>query len=322
MLMATYSVLIIGAGKIGAFFDAPESEHVLTHAHAFSRHQSFILAGFVDSDYEQAKLAAHVWNCEAYTSISAAFERGDIDIAVVATPDSSHYSILKELACFPVRLVLAEKPLTTSLIESQEIIQLYRTCEITLAMNYTRRYVPEFFDLKSKIASGEFGKFLVGTGYYGKGTLHNGSHMIDLLRFMLGEISQTRTLSSTYDYYEYDPSCTAELAMACGGQFVMQAVDCRCHTIFEFDLVFESRRVRIVDSGFTMEMYSVKGSEFFSGYRNLSLLETESTSLGNALLFAAQNIYEHLASGAPVPSSGMDGFIAQQLCRAIVDGSP
>lgn len=318
--MTSYSVLIIGAGKIGAFFDAPESEHVLTHAHAFSRHQGFNIMGFVDADYDQAKRAAQVWNCEAFTSIAAAFENGKIDIAVVATPDNTHYSIIKELAGFPLRLVLAEKPLTTSLNGSQEIIQLYHEHEITLAMNYTRRYVPEFMDLKCKIASGAFGRFLSGNGYYGKGTLHNGSHMIDFLRFLLGDISQTRTLSCIYDYFEDDPSCTAEFLMTCGGQFVMQAVDCRCHTIFELDLIFESRRMRIVDSGFTMETYSIKESELFSGYRNLCLLETRSTSQGKALLFTVEDIYEHLVSGVPVPSTGMDGIIVQQLCSAIVDG--
>lgn len=314
------SVLIIGAGKIGAFFDAPGSEHVLTHAHAFSRHQGFKLMGFVDADHEQAKRAAQVWGCEAFASISAAFENSRIDAAVVAVPDDAHYSLLKELADFPLRLVLAEKPLTKSVRESQEVIQLYRNQGITLAMNYMRRYVPEFLDLKRKIASGNFGRFLVGTGYYGKGTLHNGTHMIDLLRFLLGDIAQTRTLSCIYDCYDDDPSCSAELAMTNGGQFLMQAVDCRCHTLFELDLLFESQRVRMVDSGFAMEMYSVKDSELYSGYRNLCLLEIQSTSLGKALLFAVENIHEHLASGVPVLCSGIDGLIAQQISSSIFEG--
>ena len=31
-----YNVVIIGSGNIGAFYDEPGSEQILTHAHAFS----------------------------------------------------------------------------------------------------------------------------------------------------------------------------------------------------------------------------------------------------------------------------------------------
>ena len=320
--MERNSVLIIGAGKIGAFFDTPGSEHVLTHAHAFSRHPGFKLLGFVDAVFEQANRAAQIWSCDSYPTISAAFKNGCIDVAVVAAPDDTHCSLLKELKQYPIRLVFAEKPLTKSLNESVRIVQSYQESGISLAMNYTRRYVPEFSDLRVKMASRTFGRFLTGTGYYGKGTLHNGSHMIDLIRFLLGDIELTRTLSRTFDYYDDDPSCSAEINLAQGGQFIMQAVDCRYHTIFELDLLFELQRVRIVDSGFKMEIYSIQDNEVFSGYRNLSLKKEQPTRQGKALSFAVENIHEHFARATPLLCSGVDGLLAQQISSAIIAGAP
>ena len=54
------NVVIIGAGKIGAFFDSPDSSNILTHAHAFTANRNFRLLGFVDKDLNQAGRAAQI----------------------------------------------------------------------------------------------------------------------------------------------------------------------------------------------------------------------------------------------------------------------
>lgn len=317
--MDIYSVLIIGAGKIGAFFDTPESERFLTHAHAFSSHPGFRVVGFVDVDPAQARRAAEVWGGEAFDSLAAACAGLDLDVAVVAAPDEFHYDLLKDLAGFPLRLVFAEKPLTKKLVEAEEIIALYRERGIALGLNYTRRFVPEFAALKGDIEAGRFGRFLTGTGYYGKGTLHNGSHMVDLLRFLLGEVAAIQTISPVHDYYEDDPSCSAVLSMANSGHVYMQAVDCRYYTMFELDLLFEQGRVRVVDAGFRIEIFEVRESDIFAGYRNLNLSGVQTTGLGSAFSHAAERIHTYLSSGAPLPCSGADGIKAQQICASILE---
>jgi predicted dehydrogenase len=312
-----YSVLIIGAGKIGALFDTPGSAVVLTHAHAFSKHDGFSLLGFWDTDKMAAERATQVWGGEAFTSLEDAFNSYAIDVAVVAAPDEFHYPLLKELTRFTPRLVFTEKPLTKTVSEAQETISIYRDRQITLGVNYTRRFVSEFICLKGQIESGVFGRFLTGIGYYGKGTLHNGSHMIDLLRFLFGDITETLTISRINDFYDDDPSCSALLTLAQGETFTMHAVDCRSFTIFELDLLFEQRRVRIVDAGFRIELYDVRESNIFAGYRNLNHSETLETGLGRAFATAAECIYAHLLTGASLPCTGEDGLRAQQICVAI-----
>ena len=120
--MAQYSVLIIGAGRIGAFFDTPQSEAVLTHAHAFSSHPGFLLRGFVDAERREAERAALLWETEAFDTVTDAFARQEIDVAVVAVPDEAHYQILLELADHPLKLVFAEKPLAKSCAEAESSV--------------------------------------------------------------------------------------------------------------------------------------------------------------------------------------------------------
>ena len=316
--MAPYSVLIIGAGKIGAFFDTPQSEAVLTHAHAFSSHPGFILKGFVDADRQQAERAALLWGTEAFDSVTDAFACHSIDVAVAAVPDEAHCQLLLELADRPLKLVFAEKPLAKSRAEAECIVQLYRERCIGLAVNYSRRFVHAFADLREKIAQGEFGRYLTGTGYYGKGTLHNGSHMIDLLCFLLGEPTGMTTLGAIRDWSDEDPTCSAVLEIAEDCQFIMQGIDSRCYTLFEMDMFFENARVRLVDSGFALELYSVIDSQVFSDYRVLSIGKRLAVNLNTALYEAAAGIYGHLSAGRPLACTGEDGARALAICTDIL----
>lgn len=316
--MTVFSVLIIGAGKIGAFFDNPEKSEVLTHAHAFCSHNGFRLIGFIDVESKQADKAAAVWGGNAFSTIPEAFARQIVDVVVVAAPDNIHYSLLKEIAAYKPKLVFSEKPLTKRLEEAEEIVRLYKEQNIVLGVNYTRRFVPEFVILRNEIRIGKFGKFLAGNGYYGKGTLHNGSHLVDLLRFLIGEIAATRTITKTHDYLNDDPSCTAVLNMAVGGEFIMQAVNCHTYTIFEIDLHFEKKRVRMTDSGLRIEKYDVIESSLFEGYRIPVFHKASDTGLKSAIRNAAEMIYSQLLFGEKFCCSGEDAILTQKVCSSIL----
>lgn len=150
----------------------------MTYAHAYTKHEGFKLVGFYDISIGASKLAAQKWNCDYFENISVAEER--IDVVSICTPDSSHLESLTQAMILKPKLIFLEKPITNNM---SEIIQLLKIAEgISIAINYSRRYVSEFQNLSQRISGEEFGKFIGGVGYYGKGFIHNRSHMIDLLR--------------------------------------------------------------------------------------------------------------------------------------------
>ena len=274
-----YNVIIIGAGNIGAFFDSPEDDKVLSHAHAFKEHEGFNLLGFVDIDIDKAKKAASVWGGKAFKDIEEAFNATRIDVAVVAVPDEYHYSILKKLSGFPLRVVFTEKPIARTLNEAEDINRKFIEKNIGMVVNYSRRFVPAFEKIKKEISEGAYGAYLTGTGYYGKGIIHNGSHLIDLLMFFIGDIKEIVPLGELADFYEDDKSVSAVLAFEDKKQFFLQYVDCRKYTLFELDLLFEMKRIRIFDLGFKIEEYDVQDSKVFNGYRNIVKTAVYDTSL-------------------------------------------
>jgi len=321
MVKEKYNALIIGAGSIGALFDTPQSDKILTHAHVFTKHEGFNLLGFVDTDMKKTRKALSVWGGKGFNDIEEAFSCGRVDVAVVAVPDDHHYAILKKLSDYSLRVVFTEKPITRTLDEAEDIIHTFRKRHIGIVVNYSRRFVPEFERIRDDIQKGLYGDYLSGTGYYGKGIMHNGSHLIDLLRFFVGEIKATKSVESISDFYQDDKSISAVITFENNRHFFLHCIDCRRYTIFECDMLFERKRIRIVDSGFKVEEFDVLGSEVFKGYRSIVKTAEKVTFLGNSLFNAAENIYNNLTNGQDFKCTAEDGYKALQACIKIKESA-
>jgi predicted dehydrogenase len=162
------------------------------------------------------------------------------------------------------------------------------------------------------------GKLLTGTGYYGKGLLHNGSHLIDLLRFLGEEVNGCRIVNIVNDHFEDDPSISAGLPLKKGGSFILEAVDSRKFTIFEMDLLFEKGRVRIKDSGFNLEVHKIVADKLFAGYQNMSEVKEYPTKLARSLYYAVDDLSAFLRSGRRLECSLQDGYQVMEACGKIM----
>lgn len=316
---APYRVLVIGAGRIGAMFDEPGADRVLTHAHAFSKHPRFRLAGMVDADFRQAEQAAQRWNCRPFRSLDEAFSQGDgVDVVVIATPDETHYPLLKELAEKPVKLVVAEKPLTKTVEQAGEILELYGNRNIPLVVNYNRRFASGFVSLRNDVRNGKFGRLLRGVGYYGKGITHNGSHMVDLLDYFFNPVRPVEVLERNNDFYEDDPTVSCRFVLGDEeADFTLLGVDCRHYTIFETEMFFEKARIRMTESGDFFEIYHVVDSPIFQGYRILDRCDTRKTGYDESFPRLAESVAAFLDRGEALPSTGASAFVSQTICNGL-----
>lgn len=311
------NVLIVGAGNIGAFYDDPASASILTHAHAVTGDPNFRLVGFVDNNSENGNRAAAIWGGAYFSSIKEAFQATQVDVVAVTVPDEYHYPVLKELAAYDIQLVFTEKPLTKHIAEALEIKDLYEARNRSLLVNYTRRFVPEYQQLAIDIRQGKYGKLVTGSGYYGKGVLHNGSHMIDLLRLLIGDLASAITTQKVYDFFDNDPSVSGILQFENGSSFHLHAIPCSLYTVFEIDLFFEKGRIRMTESGYQVEFYTVRPNATLKNYFNLYKEQTVHTGSSVSIAYAYKNIYQHLMSGEPLICSAGEAYRSMQTCIAI-----
>jgi len=101
----------------------------------------------------------------------------NIDVAIVAIPDDKHFDILKQLAEYPLKLVVCEKPICTDLNEAREIVALYKAKNIALMVDYTRRFIPHYWKLYGDTP-------IYGLCQFNRGWLHTGTHAIDFFNMI------------------------------------------------------------------------------------------------------------------------------------------
>ncbi len=312
-----YNVLIIGAGQIGAFYDSPKGSAVLSHAHAFKKNDRFNLLGFMDIDDTKAKKAAKRWGVGSFESLNAVLEQYTLDVVVIATPEESHSDLLMELSLLPIKLLIVEKPLATSIQDSRNLLAHFKDRSPTVLVNYSRRFIPEYWQLRSSIEKGSYGQFMTGTASYGKGLSHNGSHVLDQLMMLLGPLQVTSVLGSIADFGIGDLSTSAILTTQNKGQVYLQTLDSRVLTHYELDLIFEKARLRITNLGRTIETYHLINDPDYSEHKTLQLQSTINVDLSNALINAVDHALDLLQEQAKPLSSLSNAHSILELCKAI-----
>jgi len=199
----SYKAVIIGAGNKGALSDMPGSgnEHkYLSYAHAVDDHPGFELSCIVDREPGKERLADNIWKPKHMSRSSVELKGLRFDVAIITTPDETHYDVLKQLADYPLKLVICEKPICTNLQQAREIVELYRKKNIPILVDYTRRFIPDYRMRKAEIDAGNLGKFIEGYCYFNRGWLHTASHFIDMALWYNGSLDRITIHEIPTDY--------------------------------------------------------------------------------------------------------------------------
>lgn len=308
--MAEYSVLIIGAGTKG-------TSGPVSHAKAFA-YGGFNIVGFVDASPDKAEAAARTWGGQAFDNIDTAFAAlGSVDVVVVAVSDSQQETILRQLVGKQTRLIFAEKPFTRSAKAAKELLEAFKANDQTVMVNYTRRFSMHFDALERDIKSGKFGGFLNGSGFYGKGLCHNGSHMLDLLLMLFDDVQAIRAIGRIYDGDVQDPSVSALLGI--GDQtFYLGVLPRTSINAFEATLYFEKGVTRITNCGRTVEIFKSIPRPDFPAERIYEPKGTNISSLRRSpMATAVHNIADHLSHGAALLSPAENAVKVLELCEAL-----
>ena len=314
-----YKATIVGCGRIGVSFDFDDTDAVLTHAKAFSAHPQVNLVAVMDVNSKIAKSSGSKWKCEYYSDFQRMIKEQQPDIISICVPDEFHYEYLLQCLDFKPKAVIAEKPLTLDIEESNEIVEKYNNVNIPLFVNYTRRYEGFMQSLKYRIETGDLGQILNTTIKYTKGILHNGSHAIDIANFLFGEYLSGQPLNSVIDYSEADPTLSAVLKYERCPELFLIACDEYFYSIFEIDIMAEKGRIVFDQSGFRCREYGVKKDSVFEGYKDLVLVKEYTTDLNKSIFNLVDNVVQHLDNDKKIICSGKDALLAQEICSELIE---
>jgi scyllo-inositol 2-dehydrogenase (NADP+) len=91
-------------------------------------------------------------------SVDALLTR-DVDLIVVATPNTSHHPIAKQ-CLLAGRHVVVDKPFTTTTGEAEELVRLARQRGRVLSVYQERRYTGDFVTVQRVVATGALGRIV------------------------------------------------------------------------------------------------------------------------------------------------------------------
>jgi predicted dehydrogenase len=180
----------------------------LMHLPNLKSHPRVELVAICGRDQERAGARAQQYGIpQVFADYRALIERAGVDALVVATPDDLHHPITMRALDAGLH-VLCEKPLALTAAQAQEMYRVAEAKGVKHMTFFTYRWLPHYRHAHRLLAAGYVGRpyhlsirFVAGYGRGGRygwkwdarrglGALGDmGSHMIDLARWWVGEVT-------------------------------------------------------------------------------------------------------------------------------------
>jgi predicted dehydrogenase len=319
-----YKAAVIGCGRIGSLFDEDgPADDTYTHAGAFHRHDRTALVAVCDTDAGRAEEAARHWEVAAwFTSSRAMFESAAPEIVGICTPDPLHAEHLDAAVSAPKTLgILCEKPFATVVADGESMATRAAARGVIVSVNHIRRFDHGHKRAVALVHDGGLGEIQSVVGRYSGGLRHNGSHMLDLLRWLFGEPASVAAEDRLGEGGE-DPSLDVTLRYDGGLQVAMLGHRAEAFHIFELDVVGTTGRLRFEAAGHSIRHEKIGESARWRGVRELGAGHALSTAMRDTTYHAVDDLIAALDGTRPHPAcTAGDGLAAIVLAQRALDAA-
>lgn len=177
----TFRVAVIGIGAQGA-----------KQCAALKTLDGVALVGLADTDMsrlERTKSELRLDGAGCFDDAGRMLrESAPLDLVSVATTAPHHLKLARLAVSAGVSRILIEKPISVSLKDARAFINECQASQVQVAVNYSRRWMPEYLAIKRCIEAGSIGKLRQISVVIGRGELAmHASHFFDLCCFLLAD---------------------------------------------------------------------------------------------------------------------------------------
>ncbi len=328
-------IALIGCGRIGFMLESdPLRYKPCTH---FGGASSAGLRITHACDTDPARLEGFVRvsgvpRKNAFISHRELIESVRPELVIISTWTESHAEIGMHAATGGARVIVCEKPIASNLRDASRLIAACESHGTHLIINHERRYDPRYQKIKDLLDGGAIGitrtvhaSVLTG-GFRGPSRLeqgggpllHDGTHMVDLIRYLFGDIA---TVIGDFDRSGNRTSGFEDRAIAWlrthgGVDVFLEAGGAREYFVFE--LCISGSRGKIIAGNGYESLFTTRASRHYAGFRDL--VERPFPRFGRRNYFTREYIEaKRLLHGANVPisSSGLDAYRAIEAIHAI-----
>lgn len=290
----------------------------LSHAGAYRATPRTELVAAADLDPLRLEEFGRFWQVEAlYRDPRSLLAQETVDIVSLCTPSHTHAPLIEEAVQRGVRAVFCEKPLALDLLDGARAVATASARGTVLQVHYGRRWVTALGKLAEELRCGEWGAIRRASAYYPGGIVGNGTHALDLLRWLVGDLISVQALTSTGSG-DSDPPLDAVGWTRTGVPCLLQSCDPRDYSLLEIDILTERGRVRVTSNGRRIERVRALPDSHFPGYTLLApASEMQETDWESSLSRAVCHLIACLESGGRPRCGGEEAIEALRAAEAI-----
>jgi predicted dehydrogenase len=332
MIRDRWRVGLVGFGRMAAGYsdDPAMARHYpfATHAQVLRAHPRLDWRVVVDSDAAALEAARTRWRVPVTaSSISSLCAATEIDIIVLATPPSARLGILRGLPS--LRAVLAEKPLGENLLSADRFLADCGERGLMVQVNFWRRADRLFRELAEGRLVANVGRPMAVSCFYGNGLLNNGSHMLDMVRMLFGEVAGMQVLDPgnwpINGPIPGDTNPCFALRMASGLTVHFTPIDFRSYRENGLIVWGTEGRLEILNEGLVIRSFPRAPNRAMSGEHEVAndAPTTLESTVGDALYWMFDNLVDALDHGDParLHSPGASAMASTRWVDAIAQAA-
>ncbi|MBG0776946.1 MAG: Gfo/Idh/MocA family oxidoreductase [Desulfovibrionaceae bacterium] len=324
---APLRTILVGFGQIAAGLaqDARMAAYFpyATHAQALRDHPGFDWAAVADPRPEALEQARRAWNVpEAVADLGALADPRAFEVAVLATPPGARIAALERLP--GLRAVFVEKPLGQDVAEAERFLALCRERSILVQVNYWRRGDENFRALADGGLAKRIGRPRACFGLYGNGLKNNGSHLIDFVAMLLGEVAEAAPFCPDSAFAEGpipgDLNVPFTLRLADGPPVAVQPVRFADYREVGLDIWAERGRMTLYQESLRLCTYPRVENRGLEREYEIATDRPECVepTCGQALLRMYGNLFDAVRAGAALWSTGDRALHTQRLVQSVL----
>lgn len=339
--MSEYRVALVGLSGIGMNPAAAAPEGFLGTVQPYSHVAAFAASPWADvvavCDVVPAAIArfkgtwgARYPNTKTYTDYRQMLAEEHVDLLFVATPDHLHADIVVHAAESGVKGILCEKPIATTIADTERMIAACERNHVVLSIEHTRRFNAEYVEARRLVRSGAIGPVRSVRALLGGPRamlFRNGTHVVDALCYfadaaptwLVGRLSEEnagygpRYAGDGGKDPSLDPGCDAYVEFANGVRgylIVSKAISLG----WEIEVTGETGRIRMLRTGGELELFQDSGAVAVTPFA------VPDTTRGS-ILGAVTELKDLVSDGGTGVSTGADGRRVLSIMLGVLQSS-
>ncbi len=330
----TTNVALIGCGRIGFLLEEDPLRYKPCTHYGGAKTAGFKINYACDINSDRLNKFSHragIPRNNISSDYTEILEKSRAGLVIISTWTDTHHSIGIEAAEKGARVIILEKPSTHNLKMGKKLLHICKKSGTRLIVSHERRYDSRYIKTRDIIRSGKIGRVnsVIGkmiTGPYrgpssinegGGPLLHDGTHLVDIIRFFFGDIKTVEgEFSRSSRRKGFEDRAVAWLKTEGGVDIFLEAGGSSSFFQFELDITGTEGRI-VIGNGYQYLSTSRK-SKFYTGFRDLSELPFPPYRKSNCFTNMYREALEILKGKKDESSSsGIDGYRALEVIHAV-----